>query len=75
MRKRIVSADIIVPDDKRIIVAARHVPDTWPVIDQYRLDTFAAAYPEWDYMLAGEQVSNFLRHGSRLLHGASVVRW
>lgn len=75
MASRILSVNIEVPDNKWVIVAARHVPHDWPVLDSQRLGAFAAVRPEWDYMVAGEQLSRTIRPGATLMRRATVNRW
>ena len=75
MHRRLLSENLEVPDASMMIVAARHVPAEWPVLNAQRLASFAAANPQWDYLLAGEQASRRWLPGSTLMRGAVIDRW
>lgn len=74
-KRQTLTVQIEVPDNRIIIMAARHLPDDWPVLDSQRLAAFADIRPEWRYVMAGEQASHAFRHGRRLMRGAVIDRW
>lgn len=72
---KVCTVNIRVPDRRRIIVAATSVPSSWPSLDVRMLEDYSMIRPEWDWIVAGEQLPRSFRAGATLAEAAVISRW